>query len=381
MRTAKKTKQDKKPKKSNCFLAQLAAAGFSGDHQKLELISLTAIRSLKSAEPEVALQLSNVLSKITANPKSLRWAENPPPPSDTEHGASLLQFPDTVGALSPILSEKIKKLIQDVILQRKESELLLAEGVRPPTSILLKGAPGTGKTALSSWLAQQLGLPLVVLDLASTVSSYLGKTGSNLQRSLNYARSTPCVLLLDEFDSIAKKRNDQSDVGELNRIVNVLLKELENWSLFSYLIAATNHPEILDPAIERRFDTVLEIPLPGPEERKLILDEKLGRFANEVPLRLRLMLSTGLSGCSGSDIESLCVSALRSHLIDRSPLTQCLCQAYLNRIGSEIPKSMLPEIIDDLKKNGGMTMRTIGEFLGKSPSTIQHHLNKLKKDV
>jgi len=114
-------------------------------------------------------------------------------------------------------------------------------------------------------------LPLATLDLAAAISSLLGRTGLNLRRVLDHGRRAPCVLFLDEFDAVAKRRDDPSDLGELKRAVNVLLKEMEQWPSSSVLVAATNHPALLDPAVFRRFDTVIALPLPGPIERETLL--------------------------------------------------------------------------------------------------------------
>ena len=103
-------------------------------------------------------------------------------------------------------------------------------------------------------LASRIGVPLVSIDLASVVSSFLGTSGRNIRVAFDYAKSGQCVLLLDEFDALAKRRDDDTDIGELKRIVNVVLLELDRWPDTSLLVAATNHPQLLDPAVGRRFD-------------------------------------------------------------------------------------------------------------------------------
>ena len=225
-------------------------------------------------------------------------------------------------------------------------------------------------------MAKELGIPLVVLDLATSISSYLGKTGANLRRSLDYARSTPCLLLLDEFDSIAKRRDDASDVGELKRIVNVLLKELEEWPLHSVLVAATNHPEMLDPAIQRRFDVVAQLQLPGKSERLAILGISLGRHVQTLPENYLSAVASVLDGLSGSDVTTLSQGALRQHLVAKIPLAQCLAESVENQCSEGILKSNYGELIRSLKTESGMTVRKIAEILGKGSSTIQYHLKK-----
>lgn len=370
------TKSNSRTRSPLNLLAQFAEAGLAGDHQKLELLTLTAIRSLKRTDPGQADELASLLSRFSVNSASLRWRNAPPPPEDADAGLALLKIPSTDQAQEPELEPHVRDTIRRFLDERRECDSLIAEGIAPPRTLLLKGAPGTGKTMLAAWMAKELGIPLVVLDLATSISSYLGKTGANLRRSLDYARSTPCLLLLDEFDSIAKRRDDASDVGELKRIVNVLLKELEEWPLHSVLVAATNHPEMLDPAIQRRFDVVAQLQLPGKSERLAILGISLGRHVQTLPENYLSAVASVLDGLSGSDVTTLSQGALRQHLVAKIPLAQCLAESVENQCSEGILKSNYGELIRSLKTESGMTVRKIAEILGKGSSTIQYHLKK-----
>lgn len=363
-------------KNQSSLLVQFAEAGLAGDQQKLELLALTAVRSLKRTDPSQADELASMLSRFAVNSSSLRWRNAPPPPEDADAGLALLKIPSTEQAQEPELEPNIRDTIQRFLDERRECANLISEGIAPPRTLLLKGAPGTGKTMLAAWMAKELKIPLVVLDLATSISSYLGKTGANLRRSLDYARATPCLLLLDEFDSIAKRRDDASDVGELKRIVNVLLKELEEWPLHSVLVAATNHPEMLDPAIQRRFDVVAQLPLPGKPERFSILAISLGRHAETLPENYLSAVASVLDGLSGSDLTTLSQGALRRHLVAKLPLAQCLAESVETQCSEGIPKGVYGDLIRSLKTESGMTVRKIAEILGKGSSTIQYHLKK-----
>lgn len=363
------------------LLVQFAEAGLSGDHQKLELLALTAVRSLKRTDPGQADELASLLSRFTVNSASLRWRNAPPPPEDADAGLALLRIPSTDQAQEPELEPHVRGTILRFLAERRECASLIAEGIAPPRTLLLKGAPGTGKTMLACWMAKELEIPLVVLDLATSISSYLGKTGANLRRSLDYARATPCLLLLDEFDSIAKRRDDASDVGELKRIVNVLLKELEEWPLHSVLVAATNHPEMLDPAIQRRFDVVAHLPLPGQTERFAILGRSLGRHAESLPGGFVDAMAAVLTGLSGSDVTTLSQGALRRHLVGKIPLAQCLAETLESQCSEGMPKAIYGNLVRCLKNECRMTVRKIAEILGKGSSTIQYHLKKEKANA
>ena len=124
--------------------------------------------------------------------------------------------------------------------------------------VLMFGPPGSGKTSAAEGLAAELGIPLVVVRLDSLISSYLGETASNLRRVVDYAARAPFVVLFDEFDAIGRNRDDPQEHGELKRVVNAFLQMIEAYSGTSLLLAATNHEQLLDPALWRRFDDVIE---------------------------------------------------------------------------------------------------------------------------
>ena len=153
---------------------------------------------------------------------------------------------------------------------------MLALGLTPTRSAIFVGKPGVGKTLTARWVASQLGVPLYVLDLTVVMSSLLGRSGNNLRAALDFAKSTDCVLLLDEIDSIAKRRSDDTDIGELKRLVTVILQEVDEWPTTGLLLAATNHPELIDPALWRRFDLVVEFKLPEMPAVKSAVKRFLG---------------------------------------------------------------------------------------------------------
>lgn len=362
-------------------LPKLLEAALEGNRQRVELISLSAIRSLKADFPGIADDLSRVLAEFTQGGHVLRAASVEPPPTDADAGLSLLRIHATDHSPQPVLEPTVSNSVTRFIQERGQSKQLLAAGVSPPRTILLRGLPGTGKTMLAHWLAHQLELRLVALDLATAISSYLGKTGSNLRRSLDYARANPCVMLLDEFDAIGKRRDDETELGELKRIVNVLLKELEEWPMHSVLVAATNHPELLDPAINRRFDMVIDLPLPGDAQREKIITDSCGSFAPELPKGFIHAASKILDGMNGSQIDNLIKTAVRRKVVEGMPLEKSIIECVMWHLPREHGKKEAGDLIRFLHTYAAYTVREIGKVFGKSASTVQYHLNKEVKDA
>lgn len=177
-----------------------------------------------------------------------------------------------------IFNSFIENEIKDFILSYYKRETLLENDIDLGNNIILYGAPGTGKTSLAKYISLQLNLPLIIVKLDGLISSMLGNTAKNIRKVFEYAARRPCVLFLDEFDVIAKVRDDKNDSGELKRVVNSLIQNIDNFKGNSILIAATNHADILDRAIWRRFDKILELGYPDYEMRLKIINSELGKY-------------------------------------------------------------------------------------------------------
>ncbi len=186
------------------------------------------------------------------------------------------------------------------------------EGLSASLSFLLYGPPGTGKSRLARHIAHELSLELYVARLDGLISSFLGSTSKNIRALFDFAAKTPCVLFLDEFDAIAKLRGDSQELGELKRVVNSFIQNLDTLGTQSIVIAATNHHELLDSAIWRRFSYRLALDYPATELRETIWKGSFGELkftAKEIELLVDLS-----EGFSGSDIHEVCLRLHRRRM-------------------------------------------------------------------
>ena len=172
-------------------------------------------------------------------------------------------------------------------------------------SLLMCGPPGTGKSRLVRFIAQELSLDLYIARLDGLISSFLGSTAKNIRALFEFAGKTPCILFLDEFDAIAKLRGDTQELGELKRVVNSFIQNLDTLGTQSIVVAATNHEELLDSAIWRRFSYRLVLGFPSAQQRQLMWTQFLGQIQfSHRDANLLVDLSEGFSG---SDIREVCL--------------------------------------------------------------------------
>jgi hypothetical protein len=191
------------------------------------------------------------------------------PPSDRETSVPLAEviLDPAVGKPAPIYTETLKLALDAMLNEWKRVETLRAMGVEPSRSCLIYGPPGTGKTLTAFWLAAQLRLPVVNARIDGLVSSFLGTTARNIANLFAFANRYRCVLVLDEFDAMAKMRDDPHEVGEIKRVVNTLLQNLDSRAGTGLTIAITNHDTLLDTAVWRRFENHIRIDLPDERTR------------------------------------------------------------------------------------------------------------------
>ncbi|MFT9662946.1 AAA family ATPase [Mycobacteroides abscessus subsp. abscessus] len=273
-----------------------------------------------------------------------------------------------------VLESSVMNQLEEIVQERLRASELARAGVGLTRTLLLSGPPGVGKTLTSRWIAQSVGLPVVSLDLSAVVSSYLGASGRNIRSVLDYAKSGPCVLLLDEFDAVAKRRDDHGDVGELKRIVNVILVELDRWPDSSLLIAATNHSHLLDPAVGRRFDRTLELLLPGLDQRREVLANLIGTSSTDAALAALAAELT--DGASGSDLVRMWNLVRRRAVLNGTdPRNELVAELLKSHPKQSRSRDMLWLAVHDQL---GWSHRQIAELVNVSHPTVSKAVRRAR---
>ncbi|GAT08345.1 ATP-binding protein [Mycolicibacterium novocastrense] len=188
-------------------------------------------------------------------------------------------YPDArVGdlVLSPVLDQQLRQ----ILLEQRQRDVLRRHGLRPASRVLLIGPPGTGKTSTARVIAGELGLPLFAIRLDTIITKFMGETAAKLRLIFDALVETKGVYLFDEVDALAGDRAASNDVGEIRRVLNSFLQFLEEDQSESVVIAATNHPQLLDNALLRRFDTVMDFALPDDEGVRAVISNRLAAFLN-----------------------------------------------------------------------------------------------------
>jgi SpoVK/Ycf46/Vps4 family AAA+-type ATPase len=281
------------------------------------------------------------------------------------------------GDVEVVLPPSTAKSVDRFIKCFKASDQLIANGVGVSSTMLIYGPPGTGKTQLARFISSQLGLPLIVARADGLISSYLGSTAKNLRLLFEHASGRPCALFLDEFDAIAKMRDDGRELGELKRVVISLLQNIDAIGRDHVLLAATNHDHLLDPAIWRRFAYKVKLDLPDAAARSSMLTIFLGGFADQTSVDIVASISDGMSGAQLRDIAEHCIrqavlaGTTRINLVD---LIQATASIGCHGSSDSLSTGDLVRMVH--RHDPAITQTKLAEIFECSQSQISRYLSK-----
>lgn len=213
-----------------------------------------------------------------------------------------------------LLPELVESAVQELVEEHRRADLLRSYSLEPRHRVLIAGPPGNGKTSLAEALATELALPLLVVRYESVIASYLGETALRLSRLFEQVRTRRCVLFFDEFDVLGKERGDVHDTGEIKRVVSSLLLQVDALPSHAIVVTATNHPELLDRAVWRRFQLRLDLPVPTSAlAQKWFhqLEERFGFKLGYPPS----FLAQRLKGLSFSELEQFGLDIQRHYVL------------------------------------------------------------------
>jgi AAA+ superfamily predicted ATPase len=247
------------------LLIALVKAGASGDKRGVQVAAEAIIAEERAKQHNVLAERLTKVMRVNGNGTHATTI--------TETGGGRTR--EFVSEIVPrrrleelVLSETCRRAIGQLVEEQQRASLLRSHGLDPRHRVLLVGPPGNGKTSLAEAIAESLAVSFFVVRYEAMIGSYLGETAGRLKRVFDYARTTPCVLFFDEFDAVGKERGDLHETGEIKRVVTSLLMQVDDLPSYTIVVAATNHAELLDRAVWRRFQ--LRLSLPSPTDKELI---------------------------------------------------------------------------------------------------------------
>lgn len=358
-------------------ILRIIEGGLNNDKRKIISYSTRLAQRIKEEGDEQLaqcileqIQSSSTQSAITAD--AMRMI-----PIDPDSKLQIVEvIPEDKTRTNVILSDNVSRQVIEFVNIISHSADIEKAGVSIPKTMLLYGDPGCGKTSIAHYVSEQTHLPLVIARLDGIVSSLLGSTSKNIRKIFTYAASMPCILFLDEFDAIAKARDDNRELGELKRVINSLLQNIDNLPTSCVLIAATNHPELLDRAVWRRFITKIEVGMPDEDNRQKIIIDQLNGYDCSFCLdsnKLKI-ISDLLKEFSPSDIVALIKKLKVKSIINNSNVIEYeeMLAAIFEYKGKN---ASIEDFIKYLNING-VTQITISKMLNVSMRQVRNVLSE-----
>lgn len=356
----------------NTEILRIIEGGLTNDKRKvISYSNRLADRLSQEGDPVFAacirkkIEDTNVRPSVVAD--ALRNA-----PLDLDSRLQIVEvIPPAESVNKIILNSLTQSQIEEFVNIVRNSSKLEVQGLDIPKTLILYGQPGCGKTSIAHYISNQTGLPLILARLDSLVSSLLGSTAKNIRKIFDYAGEFPSILFLDEFDAIAKARDDQKEIGELKRVINSLLQNMDAMPKHCVLIAATNHPELLDRAVWRRFLQKVEVKMPKDKELvdliRLFCGEDQDKIADLI-LNTKGMINL-FEEISPSDMKNLFDRAKVKGILEGQndlSISHLLFSIYELQNGEKSEDEFILYL-----KSKGLTQRAINELTGISLRKIK----------
>lgn len=352
-------------------ISKIIEAGLQRNPEKVKSYATLMVEKLKEeGEEKYAEKISNMIKNMTVHPVYLD--EFMSKPLDKESKLDMVEVKVETEEKEMVFNKLTQDKIDEYIKFLTKKDKLLSLGIDLPESLLLYGPPGCGKTSIAEYIAHKSNLPLVTARLDGVISSMLGSTAKNIGKVFEYAEKRPCILFLDEFDAIAKARNDSNEVGELKRVVNSLLQNIDSFNKNSVLIAATNHPALLDDAVWRRFTNTIEVPIPEKEEITGLLKIYLKPIENNFLKDSKKIeiITNNLVGYSPSFVHTVCFSSIKRSVIREEDVLNFSTFMYQLYVSKNM-KSNTEDLVLFLNNNGVSQLQIASE-LGISTRRIKN---------
>lgn len=296
-----------------------------GDDARFYAIAMqVAAQAARSGHGKFAQELRDLVDQAKVRAKAIEPARGPKPvplaqPRGELAGLLTVGYPKTRLA-DMALPEALGARLGRVVTEQRERERLREHGFSPMRKLLLVGPPGTGKTMTAAALAGEMGLPLFSIQLDGLITKYMGETAAKLRLVFDAIQSTRGVYLFDEFDALGGERGAKNDVGEIRRVLNSFLQFLEQDDSDSIVLGATNHVGLLDRALFRRFDAVLEYSLPTVDVAARVMQSRLGLL--DTSTIDWGAAATAAAGLSHAEIALACEQAAKNAILDHSTLVR-----------------------------------------------------------
>lgn len=293
------------------LLVSLVKAGSQGDQQLFR----TTVEAM--AADERAKQHHQLANKLEENLRSSVARAKPTDVSrafDGGHGGLLYEVEPRRNLESLFLDGATQTACRELIEEQQRKDLLRSYGLEPRHRVLLSGPPGNGKTSIAEAMAAELLSPLFVVRYEAVIGSFLGETSNRLKKLFDFVRTHQCVLFFDEFDTLGKERGDTHETGEIKRVVSSLLLQIDSLPSHVVVVTATNHAELLDRAVWRRFQLRLALPAPTLSQKEAWFkkfQESMGESLGFTPKAL----AARLKASSFSDLEEFCADVRRRHVL------------------------------------------------------------------